>query len=127
MKKKTMEKEIIKLTEAHRGVGSQTFTGRPQGEQVRKVLGLGSKDSDGKQYLVTIPTETASLNASFYLGLFFESIYHLKGMTNFKKKYEISILEEDKEIKEGLEEDIEDCERQALNEYLGDTGLDFDF
>lgn len=119
------ERNDIELLIDHRGKDSSTFTGRPQGEQVRAKLNLDQKDKDSKLYRVTVPKGTSSFNASFYLGLFFDSIIFLRGLERFKNKYEITILDENIDIKEGIREDIEDCERQALNEYLEDTGLDF--
>ena len=96
--------KTIKLTAEHRGTNSTTFTGRPQGKSVRGSLNL---DQD-----------TNSFNPSFYLGLFYDSILALKGVDNFKEKYHIIYADNDQELVNLLKEDIEDCERQASNEYF---------
>lgn len=119
------DREIIELKPEHRGNRSHTFTGRPQGNQVRKDLALDLLDKSSKNFIITIPTETTSFNASFYLGLFFRSIEKLKGVENFKNKYKIQILESNPEVLEGLSEDLKECERQAENEYKQETGLSF--
>lgn len=107
----------IKLTKEHRGQNSSTFTGRPQGEQVRVSLHLSDNDKKDGCFEVLIPKGTTSFNPSFYLGLFFESIITLKGIDGFKNKYQITFEDTDTELVELLKEDIEDCERQAVNEY----------
>jgi hypothetical protein len=118
------ERAQIILKEEHRGVESNTFTGRPQGKQVREQLDLSDKDCDDKTYDVFIPKNTISFNASFYLGLFYESIKFLKGTENFHQKYKIVYLEVNDIVRKGLEDDISECRRQAKNEFLNKTGLD---
>ncbi|MDT0687664.1 hypothetical protein [Autumnicola psychrophila] len=111
------DRKAINLLPEHRGTKSSTFTGRPQGKQVREKLKLDTTDKDSNKYFINIPSNTISFNASFYLGLFFDSIEHLKGFKNFKDKYRFKILEENGLVKEGLMEDLKECERQAINEY----------
>jgi len=117
------ERTIIELTTAHRGQGSSMFTGRPQGEAVRKALKIDEKDKSNNLFTIHIPIGTTSFNASFFLGLFYPSVKKLKGYDNFLEKYELNILEINDLIKKGLIGDIEDCERQARNEYSKKTGL----
>jgi hypothetical protein len=117
-------KSIINLTTVHRGKGSSTFTGRPQGVQVRHELKLDEFDFDEKTYVITIPEGTISFNPSFYLGLFFKSVKNLRGFKNFSKKYNIQLLESNIELKELLLEDFDECKRQSENEFIGKTGID---
>lgn len=117
------ERTIIKLNNSHRGNGSSMFTGRPQGEQVREILKIDEKDKSKELYTIQIPEGTTSFNASFFLGLFYPSIKKLKGYDNFSDKYKFNILETNELIKKGLLGDIEDCERQARNEFSKKTGL----
>ena len=117
------EREIISLTKSHRGIGSTMFTGRPQGEQVRKVLEIDKKDKSSEKYTIQVPIGTTSFNASFFLGLFYASVKKLKGYDNFAEKYKIEFLETNEQILKGLVKDFEDCERQARNEYSKKTGL----
>ena len=83
------DRKKIELQPFHRGIDSNTFTGRPSGLQVRRELDLDSKDKDSVKYQITIPRETTSFNASFFLGLFFDSIKNLKGYDNFEDKYQL--------------------------------------
>tara|TARA_R110002051_G_scaffold69946_2_gene125795 strand:+ start:6816 stop:7184 length:369 start_codon:yes stop_codon:yes gene_type:complete len=117
-------KSIINLTSSHRGIGSSTFTGRPQGVQVRAELKLDKFDFDKNSYVITIPEGTISFNPSFYLGLFFKSIKNLNGFKNFSDKYDIQLLESNSELKELLLEDFDECKRQSENEFIGKTGID---
>lgn len=107
----------IKLTAAHRGDNSTTFTGRPQGKSVRAELNLSQEDKYEDSIEISIPAGTTSFNPSFYLGLFYDSIIYLKGVDNFKKKYHLKYEDNDTELVDLLKNDIEDCERQASNEY----------
>lgn len=113
----------INLLPEHRGIDSNTFTGRPQGKQLRKDLKLDSKDTDDNIYEITIPQETTSFNPSFFLGLFFDSIKKLKGYKHFEEKYSFTFLEENVILLEGLEDDFIEIKRQAINEFEGKTGL----
>jgi hypothetical protein len=125
MVKSIEDRIIIELTKTHRGgKGSYTFTGRPQGKEVREELGLSKIDLDERKYQITIPNETISFNPSFYLGLFFLSVKNLKGFDAFKEKYEIVLLEDESELEELLLEDFDECERQSKNEFKGKTGID---
>lgn len=117
------ERINIGLNASHRGQGSSMFTGRPQGNQVREKLGIDKKDSEQSKFLVEIPLKTTSFNPSFFLGLFFPSVKKLGGYDNFAEKYKIVILSKNDFIKESLELDLKDCERQARNEFSKKTGL----
>lgn len=108
----------IKLTPEHRGVNSTTFTGNPQGKEVRKLLELDKYDRKGEEVTICIPKGTTSFNPSFYSGLLYSSIVYYKGIDNFKKKYSFIFEDDDQEIVELLKENIEDDERQTMNEYL---------
>lgn len=113
----------IKITKEHRGRNSTTFTGRLQGLEVRNDLKLSEEDKNKDIVNVLIPKDTTSFNPSFYLGLFFDSICSLGGIDLFKEKYKIKYEDTDPEIIESLQENIEDCERQASNEYKRKNGL----
>lgn len=107
----------IQLKPEHRGKNSTTFTGRPQGVEIRKILHLSNCDETNDQFEISVPAGTTSFNPSFYLGLFFDSIVYLKGIENFKKKYKIVFEDSNSELVEIIKDDIRDCERQASNEY----------
>lgn len=114
----------IHLTRDHRGYGSTLFTGRQEGKRVRVELGLDAKDSDNYEYAVFIPKGTTSINASFFLGLFFPSIKHLNSIDLFKKKYLISLIQVENELRPYLERNLNECYRKADNEINNSTGID---
>lgn len=107
----------IKLTPEHRGQNSTTFTGNPQGKEVRKLLELSKYDRRGEDVVIVIPKGTTSFNPSFYSGLLYDSIVFYRGMENFKKKYSFEYEDKDEEIVELLRENIADDERLTTNEY----------
>ena len=110
------ERKNIVLTEAHRGgAGSTSFSGRPEGEAVRKQLKLAKLDKDNNYYVVMMPADTTTFNPSFYLGLFFESIKSL-GMAEFKRKYLISLDNLYEESKQTIATDIKDALWRATND-----------
>lgn len=121
-----MEKSrlVIQLTAAHRGVGSTLFTGRPEGRKVRLELGLDGIDKDGENYDVFIPSGTTSINASFFLGLFFNSIKKLGSVESFKKKYSINLSQVEEVLRPFIERNLNECFRKAENEMNDSTGLD---
>lgn len=109
----------------YRGNGSTVFTGRTEGKLARQNLNLSEKDNDGIVYDVIIPKDTTSINSSFFLGLFFESIKTLGSIQEFNKKYVFVIEEEDAEWKAILERNLAECRRRANNELNHTTGIDF--
>lgn len=121
-----MPNQRIDLLE-YRGNGSTAFTGRAEGKLARHNLNLSEKDKDGFVYDVIIPKNTTSINSSFFLGLFYESIKTLGSIEEFEKKYLFVIEEEDAEWKAILECNLAECCRRANNELNHTTGIDFDF
>ena len=89
--------KTISLDSKYRGVNSNCFTGRKEGQEARKELRLDEKDRDSETYSIMIPASTNSLNASFYLGVLFTSISNLGSMEAFDKKYVIN----DDKVEEG--------------------------
>ena len=113
-------RKVIELTKAHRGgSGSTSFSGRPEGEDVRKKLKIAKLDKDQYKYVIKMPPDTTTFNPSFYLGLLFESIKAL-GMEKFKEKYVISIDNLYEEPKLTIAEDI-NYALQRATEDLQDT------
>lgn len=118
------QKHTISLTESHRGsVKTTSFTGRPEGKDVRAELKLDICDSSEYEYNVVLPSDTTSFNPSFFLGLFFDSIKKL-GWDKFSSKYTFDLSNMSTELKVVIKEDLEECERKAKNELKGLTGLD---
>ncbi|MFN2475789.1 MAG: hypothetical protein ABR526_05530 [Chthoniobacterales bacterium] len=91
-----------------RTAGVIVFSGRPKGVALRRKLQLDKKDADQSQVTIVVPNEVVSLNSSFFLGLFADSVTAL-GRDRFEQKY---VFECPIEIRE----DIEDGIRQALDE-----------
>jgi hypothetical protein len=116
-----MDKKTINLGK-YRGNNSSYFTGRPQGEEVRKVLNLDSIDSSDTIVEFEIPIGTTSFNPSFYLGLLFKS-FELLGQEAFEQKYEFNILDEKDEIRQVIKSNLEDAKRNALNSLKNRGGF----
>lgn len=107
----------------YRGDRSSLFTGRTQGEDARKDLALNQFDEDiEKQVIFIIPEGTTSFNPSFYLGLLYDS-YKKLGIDNFSKKYSFRIESDDSSTIKVVQDNLNDGERNALNELNNKTGL----
>lgn len=91
-----------------RSPGVIVLSGRPKGVALRRRLGLDEKDLHAGPITIVVPEEIVSLNSSFFLGLFAESVTSL-GREGFQRKY---LFECPPEIRE----DVEDGIRQALDE-----------
>lgn len=119
-----MDNQKIDLLE-YRGNGSTVFTGRKEGKLARNKLKLDEKDKDSIIYDVIIPKNTTSINSSFFLGLFYDSIEALGSIEKFVEKYRFVIEEEDQEWRAILERNLTECRRRANNELNHTTGIDF--
>lgn len=119
-----MEPIRIVLTKEHRGgVSSSSFSGRPEGERVRKSFALDEKDLDNNEYIIDIPSGTSAFNPSFFLGLLFPSIQNL-GLKQFLSKYKFGLDNLSSTLKSLINEDIQEGLRNASNEMSLSTGLD---
>jgi hypothetical protein len=109
-----MKGREINLSEYKSGKSS-IFTGRSQGEQVRKEMKLSLCDSNPNEKIIfIIPNDTTSFNPSFYLGLLYESLASLKEDT-FKLKYSFKIDSTDLEQIKSIQKNLDDGYRSALN------------
>lgn len=117
----TTEKLNIDLAK-YKSDDSSVFTGRPQGNQVRKDLKLDLYDLSDKEIYFVIPSETTSFNPSFYLGLVFKSIEVL-GAEKFNEKYHFIFETQDLDMREALIRNISDGFRSALNSVGGNFGF----
>lgn len=112
-------REEIKLLKEHRGgVNSTSFTGRPEGKEVRKQLKLDECDNDDKLYMVTIPEDTTSFNPSFFLGLFYDSMKKLT-WEGFNEKYVIDISALEDKLEAVIKDNLEECYRKAKIDLQG--------
>jgi hypothetical protein len=98
-----MEKIIVDLAN-HRSKNSRVYSGRPRGRLVRKELKLDTLDKDNSIYEFLIPLDTFSVNTSFFLGLFGESVRSLSE-NGFRSKYLFPNAKESilKNINSGIE------------------------
>jgi hypothetical protein len=58
----------------YRSADSKVFSGRSRGAAVRQAEQLDSLDTTSEKVVVVIPDDTYSINTSFFLGLFGQSI-----------------------------------------------------
>lgn len=108
----------------YRPVNSSSFSGRPQGEAVRKVINLDVLDREQDEINILIPADTTSFNPSFFLGLLYDSIVKL-GMEKFRSKYKLEIETSNEVLKSLITKNIEDGYRNALNSLNKKSGLSF--
>lgn len=109
----------IQLLNEHRGgVNSTSFTGRPEGKEVRKQLKLDEFDNSDKLYVVTIPSDTTSFNPSFFLGLFYDSMKNLTWEV-FNNKYVFDISDMEDNLKAVIKENLDECYRKAKIDLQG--------
>lgn len=86
---------------------SKVFTGRPEGQKVRKDLKLDEIDKNDIVVNILIPNDTLSVNSSFFSGMFQKSLSTL-GETQFRKKYQF-ICRKEVIIKINIEQNIKNC------------------
>lgn len=70
----------------HRRANSRVFSGRNEGYDLRKKLKLSELEKQYSYIKITVPEDTLSLNTSFFLGLFGESVREL-GEEKFREVY----------------------------------------
>ncbi len=92
----------------HRSKDVIVFSGRPKGQALRQKLELNAFDKTPDTAVVNVPDDVVSLNSSFFLGLFAESVKSL-GEKQFRTKYIFECPDE-------IREDIDDGIQQALRE-----------
>jgi hypothetical protein len=76
----------IDLEDARTSKQAKVFSGRERGKYWRKHFGIDELDSSDEEVLVKIPRDVFSINLSFFLSLFGESVRRL-GKEEFQKKY----------------------------------------
>ena len=107
---------------SYRPYNSLSYSGRPQGELVRKELNLSKFDKEDGEVFLIIPSDTTSFNPSFFLGLLFDSFKKL-GPERFDQKYHFKILATDDLLHTAIKKNIEDGIRNALNTINKKTAL----
>ena len=88
---------------------SRVLVGRPRGEKAREKYELSNVDSDGCIVTVEIPDFIMSVNSSFFLGMFGESIISSGSRQAFLEHYKFIAKPE-------LQERIEGYIARALEE-----------
>jgi len=76
----------INLDEARTSKNAKVFSGRERGRHWRREFGLDELDHNDTQVVVSIPEDILSINLSFFLSLFGESVRFL-GPEDFRQKY----------------------------------------
>jgi len=80
-------KVSIDLDDARTSFESRVLSGRERGIECREVFKVDSLDRAPASVVVSIPRDIYSMNTSFFLGLFGESVRAL-GKEGFVSKYE---------------------------------------
>src|SRR5262245_4979689 len=89
----------------YRSRGGKVFAGRERGEKVRHAAQLSALDEQDVRVSVFVPDDVFSVNSSFFLGMFGESVRRL-GEEGFRAHYRF----EGKDISDTVEDGI----REAL-------------
>ncbi len=76
----------IDLDRARTSKGARVYSGRERGKYWRKEFRLDALDHDDSIVDVVIPEDILSINLSFFLNLFGESVRYL-GEEDFRRKY----------------------------------------
>lgn len=63
------------------------YVGRAQGEAARIRLALDSREDSATNVEITLPDNIYSMNSSYFLGLFAESVKKMGSKEAFKSKY----------------------------------------
>jgi hypothetical protein len=80
-----MKKKMIDLNE-FKSPESRVYSGQDRGQTVRRKLNIRKIEEEYETIEIKIPTNTISVNTSFFLGFLGESVRQL-GARNFKIKY----------------------------------------
>lgn len=96
---------------------SDYLTGRPEGEDVRRILKLDEEDKKKDEVIFQVSKKVTGINVSFFLGLFSKSVKDLSE-AGFREKYKFEY--ENEEIEELVEEDI----TYGMNEALDTREID---
>src|SRR5438445_13479250 len=115
-----MENRIVELDLLnYRGIKSTVYTGRPQGEEARRKMGLDKLDRENDCVSFLIPIDTTTITPSFFLGLLYDSIKKLT-FEKYKSKYLFNFGKMNPDRIEILKKDIQEGERNAINSIKGD-------
>ena len=93
----------LDLNDARTSPESRVLSGRDRGVECRKKFNLDRLDASNERVVVTIPRDIYSMNTSFFLGLFGNSVRRF-GKDGFVSKYEFVC---DEVHREGIAEGIE--------------------
>lgn len=99
-----MAREIT-LPEGERD--SSIFSGTTSGQTVRRMFDLDQEDDLNEIVKIKIPSGTSYIDDAFLKGLVSKSIYNLKGLSKFNKKYHFVVLDDNGTVKNVLEGGIQ--------------------
>lgn len=95
-------KLIVDLGDFRSG-GSKVFIGRERGEHCRREARLSKADSDGVAVEIRVPLDVFSINSSFFLGMFGDSIRSL-GEEVFRRRYSFTGKDVASTVEDGIRE-----------------------
>jgi len=85
-------------------LGGPVYIGRPKGTEARKKYKLDQIDCDNTHVEVIIPNDTFSINSSFFLSFFGDSIRQKKTKENFLAYFKF--ITENKAVQENIDDFI---------------------
>ncbi len=95
----------------------KVFAGREAGHACRRFFKLDELDKVGTQIKVTIPEEVYSVNASFFLGMFGDSIRRL-GKDRFRSQYHFVGKGISRTLNSGIRHALDRTARPRLSDSL---------
>jgi hypothetical protein len=103
------ENRMIDLNKARTSKDAKVFSGRERGKYWRQQFRLDELDRGQGNVVVLVPEDILSINLSFFLSLFGESV-RLLGPDEFRHKYEFS---SDPSLKPLIEQGIEQALKKS--------------
>jgi hypothetical protein len=93
----------IDLAEFRKPATARVFSGRPRGEAVRLAANLPRLETAGETFEIHIPDNVIGITASFFLGMFGDSIQAL-GEDQFRARYRFTGKDVSMVIDDGIKD-----------------------
>jgi hypothetical protein len=98
---------------------NRILSGRDAGKEARKQLNLDELDYIQSQICILISLETWSINSSFFIGCFLDSVKNLGGGILFEEKYKF--LYEDIHLLCMINDGIRKCDMLVKQEVVNNV------
>lgn len=93
--------------------GGKVFSGRDKGRECRREAALDEADARNAIVDVYVPEYAYSVNSSFFLGMFGDSVRH-HGEKGFRELYRFTGKDITKTVEDGIREALDDSSPLAM-------------